>query len=152
MARIIRRVVANKKRGAALIAALQIITLILIGFFSFFGGSQQSPKAPAETQVTGPVASGAAAGNQTARPQTAAEKAALRKSAHFGKKLYEPLASEIYNLATTNAAAVTAARNEARNLNQPYNGATLTTDRQDYPPFSYVYFHGTGFQPGETVD
>ncbi len=30
--------------------------------------------------------------------------------------------------------------------------ATLTTDREDYPPFSYVYFHGTGFQPGETVN
>src|ERR1041384_1929723 len=159
MPKLIRRAV-KKGRGAALIAALQIITLILIGFLSLFGGSRQSVhKAPAETQVTGPVAAIASGHAQTetaqlrtAKDLTAAEKAALRQSAHFGKKVYEPLASEIYNLVTTNAAAVTAARNEARQLNQPYDGATLTTDREDYPPFSYVYFHGTGFQPGETVD
>src|SRR2546425_7376013 len=28
---------------------------------------------------------------------------------------------------------------------------TVTTDRQDYPPFSYVDITGTGFMPGETV-
>src|SRR5436190_18947937 len=63
MARIIRRVVGNKKRGAALIAALQIISLMLIGFLTFIGGPQRSPKAPAETQVSAPaqqVASAAA--------------------------------------------------------------------------------------------
>ena len=32
------------------------------------------------------------------------------------------------------------------------NEATLTTDQEDYPPYSYVYITGTGFQPGETVD
>lgn len=32
------------------------------------------------------------------------------------------------------------------------NGATLYTDRQDYPPYSYVYINGTGFEPGETVN
>src|SRR6266581_1932308 len=30
--------------------------------------------------------------------------------------------------------------------------ATVTTDFQDYPPFSYVGIRGTGFQPGETVN
>src|SRR5205085_671533 len=101
MARIIRRVVANKKRGAALIAALQVIALMLIGFFSFIGGPQQSPKAPAETQVTGPAQGQTQTGQTdqaqtetfqpiTAQDLTAAEKSALRKSAHFGKKLYEP--------------------------------------------------------------
>ncbi|HTL57694.1 MAG TPA: hypothetical protein VL361_18555, partial [Candidatus Limnocylindrales bacterium] len=30
-------------------------------------------------------------------------------------------------------------------------GATVTTDKQDYPPFSYVDITGAGFQPGETV-
>src|SRR5437588_6627578 len=160
MARIIRRVVGNKKRGAALIAALQIITLILIGFFSFIGGPRQSPKAPAETQVTGPVQdqTQAAQGqtNQTNQAQTettqpitakdltAADKSALRKSAHFGKKLYEPLNTQVFNLATARAA-------QAHNPDTP-NDATLTTDQQDYPPYSYVYFHGSGFQPGETVD
>src|SRR5215831_4233257 len=29
--------------------------------------------------------------------------------------------------------------------------ASVTTDRQDYPPFSYVDITGAGFQPGETV-
>src|SRR5437763_17186134 len=104
MARIIRRVVANKKRGAALIAALQIITLILIGFFSFIGGPRQSPKAPAETQVTGPAQDQTQATQnqtdqtqtQTAQPLTAADKSALRNSAHFGKKLYEPLNTQVF--------------------------------------------------------
>ena len=32
------------------------------------------------------------------------------------------------------------------------NEATLTTDREDYPPYSYVYINGTGFEPGETVN
>src|SRR5438067_3722421 len=157
MARIIRRVVANKKRGAALIAALQIITLILIGFFSFIGGPQQSPKAPAETQVTGPAQDQTQATEDqtdqaqtetaqpiTAKDLTAADKSALRKSAHFAKKLYEPLNSQVFNLATQRAA-------QAHNPDIP-NDATLTTDHEDYPPYSYVYFHGSGFQPNETVD
>src|SRR5437773_9780990 len=112
MARIIRRVVANKKRGAALIAALQVVALMLIGFFSFIGGPQQSPKAPAETQVTGPAQDQTQAAQdqtdqtdqaqtQTAQPLTAADKSALRKSAHFAKKLYEPLNSQVFNLVTT---------------------------------------------------
>src|SRR5439155_12626310 len=34
---------------------------------------------------------------------------------------------------------------------KPPSGPTVTTDRQDYPPFSYVDITGTGFIPGETV-
>ena len=30
-------------------------------------------------------------------------------------------------------------------------GGHPTTDRDDYPPLSYVYFTGSGFEPGETV-
>src|SRR6266850_7241581 len=141
MARIIRRVVGNRKRGAALIAALQVIALILIGFLSFIGGPQHSPKAPAETQVSGPAQDQTQATEdqtnqtdqsqtETAQPLTAAEKSALRKSAHFATKLYEPLASQVFNLATSRAA-------QAHNPELP-NNATLTTDRQDYPPYSYV--------------
>src|ERR1700741_2866837 len=74
MARIIRHVVANKKRGAALIAALQVIALILIGFFSFFGGSQQSPnKAKTFSQKSGPAQAQTAPAQdqtQTAQDQT----------------------------------------------------------------------------------
>ena len=32
------------------------------------------------------------------------------------------------------------------------NGATLTTDQEDYQPYTYVYMTGTGFSPGETVN
>ena len=41
---------------------------------------------------------------------------------------------------------------QPRSSESPNDEPTLTTDREDYPPFSYVYFHGTGFQPGETVN
>src|SRR6185369_4590866 len=58
----------------------------------------------------------------------------------------EPLASQVFNLATQRAAA---AQNPAPELP---NEATLTTDQDDYAPFTYVYFTGTGFQPGETVN
>src|SRR5436190_12311900 len=169
MARIIRRVVGNKKRGAALIAALQIISLMLIGFLTFIGGPQRSPKAPAETQVSGPaqqVASAAADALQqpaqtadqtetaqpiTAADLTAAEKAALRRSAHAAKKLYEPLASQVFNLQRSRVEAQ-AAQRSAQGPEALDNGPTLTTDREDYPPYSYVYFHGAGFEPGEPVD
>src|SRR6185369_9097919 len=29
--------------------------------------------------------------------------------------------------------------------------ATVTTDKEDYPPYSVVYITGAGFAPGETV-
>src|SRR6266853_1465037 len=163
MARIIRRVVGNKKRGAALIAALQIISLILVGFLTFIGGPQRSPKAPAETQVSAPaqqVASAAADALQqpaqtadqteTVQPLTAAQREALRQSAHLAKKLYEPLASQVFSLAQQRIADQ-AAQRSAQGPESP-NSATLTTDRDDYPPYSYVYFTGSGFQPGETVN
>ncbi|PYI58437.1 MAG: hypothetical protein DMC59_08465, partial [Verrucomicrobia bacterium] len=142
MPKLIRRTI-RKGGGAALIAALQVIALILIGFFSFIGGPQQSLKAPAETQVTGPAQDQ----TQTAQPLMAADKSALRASAVVATRLYEPLATQVFNLATTRAAEV----QNSQNSELP-NEATLTTDREDYPPFSYVYFHGTGFQPGETVN
>src|ERR1041385_3782270 len=160
MPKLLRRTV-RKGGGAALLIALQLITLTLLSLIGPMASGPKQANAPADSQQAsvvqdqGQQAPGTDALQQqrfTATDLTAAEKAALRQSAHFGKKVYEPLASEIYNLVTTNAAAVTAARNEARQLNQPYDGATLTPDREDYPPFSYVYFHGAGFQPGETVD
>ena len=52
MARLIRRALGTKKRGAALLGALQLITLILIGILSFIDGPKESRKAPAETQAS----------------------------------------------------------------------------------------------------
>src|SRR5438874_7764219 len=155
MARIIRRTV--KKRGTALIVAVQLTFLTLLSLVSFVNGPQQSaPPKDGFAVANGSQVNVAQAQTQTAQAQaetdeprtakdlTAADKAALRKSAHFAKKLYEPLNTQMFNLATQRAAA-------AHNSELP-NSATLTTDRQDYPPYSYVYFHGSGFQPGETVD
>src|SRR5439155_20119678 len=85
-----------------------------------------------------------------ARPLTAADNDALRASAVFAKKLYEPLASQVFSLAQQRIADQAAQRTQSPE--SPNEGPTLTSDRQDYPPYSYVYFHGTGFQPGETVD
>jgi hypothetical protein len=73
--------------------------------------------------------------------------------------LYEPRATQIFNLATSRAESAEAARQAAQQSaeqslqqgEQP-NEATLTTDRQDYAPYSYVYISGTGFDPGETVN
>src|SRR5436190_9323373 len=179
MARIIRRTV--KKRGAALIVALQLTVLTLISLVSFVGGPQQSAKAPADSQTqssssaavasakdaSASSSSGATqtapdqtetdqAQTQTAQPLTAkdltaADKAALRQSAIPAKKLYEPRASQVFSLAQQRIADQ-AAQRSAQGPEAPDEGPTLTTDRQDYPPYSYVYFTGTGFQPGETVN
>src|SRR5881409_2353444 len=164
MARIIRRTV--KKRGAALIVALQLTVLTLISLVSFVGGPKQSAKAPADSQVkSSSSASSYSSADQTAQAQTetdqtqtqtaqlltATDKENLRASAVPAKKLYEPRASQVFNLATTRAESQ-AAQRSTQESESPNDAPTLTTDREDYPPYSYVYFTGTGFQPGETVD
>src|SRR5947207_5082780 len=149
-----------QKRGTVLYVALQLTALTVISLLSFIGGPQsRDGGTPAGTEVTAPAQpqtdadqtqTDAADQTQPAQPPTtakdltASDKSALRKSAHFAKKLYEPLNTQVFNLATSRAA-------QAHNPELP-NDATLTTDRQDYPPYSYVYFHGSGFQPNETVD
>ncbi len=57
------------------------------------------------------------------------------------------MASQVFSLATTRAAAARNLQNES-----PNDAPSLTTDREDYAPYTYVYFKGTGFQPGETVN
>jgi len=155
MARLIRRALGTKKRGAALLGALQLITLILIGILSFIDGPKESRKAPAETQAS------ASSQDQTqaAQDQTQTDQApsvpvsreSLRRSAHFGKKLYEPLASQVFSLQRSRV-ELQAAQRSSQGPESPNTEPTLTTDREDYSPYSYVYFHGSGFQPGETVN
>src|ERR1041385_3546699 len=165
MSKLIRR---KKEIGAALAVALQLIALSLIGVIgNFVAGSHESTKAPTASHVTAPaqqVASNTGAlQNQapTLQPLTAANKANLRSSAHFARKLYEPLAAQVFSLATTRAESAEAARKAVQQPGQrssqeggelPNDGPTLTTDREDYQPYTYVYFTGTGFQPGETVN
>ena len=144
--------------------ALTLTGLTLLSLVSFVGSPQsRDGGTPAETQVSAPVAGGADADvrpgpdtdrpdqTQTAQALTAADKDALRRSAHFANKLYEPRASQVFNLQRSRVESQ-AAQRSAQGPESPNDEPTLTTDRDDYPPFSYVYFTGTGFQPGETVD
>src|SRR4029077_18440734 len=144
MSKLIRH---TQKRGTALFVALQLTALTVLSLVSFVDSPQQSPKAAAETQVSAPVPGGPHAGISsdqdqtqadqafTAKDLTAADKSALRQSAHFATKLQEPLHTQIFNLAMS----------RAESAQQPAQGpevlskAPLTTDREDYPPFSYVY-------------
>src|SRR5206468_3306201 len=60
---------------------------------------------------------------------------------------------QVFDLATSRAeSAQQSAQQSVQEGEAPNEGPTLTTDREDYPPYSYVYFTGTGFQPGETVN
>src|SRR5204862_7111855 len=99
MSKLIRRTV--KKRGTALIVALQLTALTFLSLVSFIGGPHQSAKAPADSQVSAPAQTQTAAAAQdqaqTAQPPTATapSRDELRASAVFANKLYEPLASQV---------------------------------------------------------
>src|SRR6266536_6621030 len=140
MSKIIRRTAGMKKEvGTALIVALQITTLTLISLMApFASGPQQAAKAPADSQMT--------AASQ-AQPVSAPPAGAIRAT-----KLYEPRATQIFDLATTRAESARQSAQQSVQAVEAPNEATLTTDREDYPPYSYVYMSGTGFEPGETVN
>src|SRR6478609_5937512 len=94
---------SKKKNGAALLVTLQLAVLTLIGVILPFGsGPQQSANGPAVSQ-TSPADTQTQADTPTARALTAADKTNLRSSAHFAKKLYEPIASQVFNLAVSRA-------------------------------------------------
>src|SRR5436190_12263780 len=100
-------------------------------------GSHQPASSPVESQMS-------ATQTQTAQAATASAKGDRRASAIAATKLSGPRATEIFNLNTTRAWS-------ASQADLP-NGATLTTDQEDYQPYTYVYITGTGFTPGETVN
>jgi HYR domain/PKD domain len=149
MSKLVRR---KKEIGAALAVALQLTTLGLIGLIlPLSNGPQQPANAPADSQMS--------AAPQT-QPVSEPPTGAIRAT-----RLYEPLATQVFNLAVSRAesaqqSAQEAAQQSAQQTAQQSSllsettttQATLTTDRQDYPPFSYVYINGTGFEPGETVN
>ncbi len=139
MRKIIRRTAGMKKEiGAALVVALQLITLTLIGLMApFLTGPQHSADSAGASQVSATDA-------QTAQPPTATVQSDRRASAIAATKLSGLRATEVFNLATTRAAS--ASQSELP------NEATLTTDQEDYQPYIYVYITGTGFAPGETVN
>src|SRR5437773_2578979 len=49
------------------------------------------------------------------------------------------------------AGAFAPVRSVAQNSTNVSSPATVTTDREDYPPYSVVYITGTGFRPSEIV-
>src|SRR5262249_483417 len=142
MSKLVRR---KKEIGAALIVALQLATVTLIGLMLPFGNGPQPVKAPADSQMSAPA--------QTAQAPMAIDRSALRASARYANKADGPRATEVFNLAASRAAsAESTLQATQQSLQEAPTGATLTSDQEDYPPYSYVYFHGTGFQPGETVN
>src|SRR5947207_11809508 len=147
MSKIVRRTAGMKKEvGAALIVALQITTLTLVGLMApFAGGPQQSAKAPAGSEMSSRQ-------TQTGQAPTASVPSQPRASTVAATKLYEPRATQILNLAASRAESARQVAQQSVQESEAPNQATLTTNLQDYPPFSYVYFSGTGFEPGETVN
>src|SRR5437870_13613898 len=86
----------KKEIGAALILALQLTTLTVIGLMApFASGPQQSANAPADAQMSAPQTE-----TQTAQAPTATvTRDALRASPVFATKPYEPPTSGISHLA-----------------------------------------------------
>ncbi len=125
----------KKEVGAALIVALQLTALTFLSLVSFIGGPQQSTKAPAESQMS-------AAQTQTGQPSTATALTDRRASAIRATKLYEPRATEIFNLATSRAESAQQSAQQSVQEGEAPNEATLTTDREA----PNEHFHGG--QPG----
>src|SRR6266545_1312153 len=150
MSKLIRRTAGKKQVGAALIVALQLMTVTLIGLMLPFGNGPQPVKALADSQMSAPSQAQSPVGALRAPPA-----GAIR-----AVKLYEPRATQVFNMATSRAesarqSAEQSAQQSAQQSMQEGeapNEVTLFTDRSDYPPFSYVYINGTGFEPGETVN
>src|SRR5207249_5346318 len=97
MSKLIRR--TKNDFGAALLIALQMITLTLAGLLMpLAGGPQQSANAPADSEM-----SAADTQTQTAQAPTPIDRSDLRASAVFANKVYGPRATEVFNLATSRA-------------------------------------------------
>src|SRR5262245_21660779 len=115
MSKLIRR---KKEIGAALAVALQLTTLTLIGVIGHLvAGHQHSTNAPLASQTTAaPALRQTTQTNHalTVQPLTPAEKSALRASAVFAKKLYEPRAGQVFNLAINRAASAESTRQAAQ--------------------------------------
>src|SRR6476661_6355961 len=97
MSKLIRR--TKKNFGAALLIALQLITLTLAGLLMPWGtGPQQSANPPASSQM-----SAVPTQTQTVQAPTAISRSALRKSAVYANKVYGTRASQVFSLATSRA-------------------------------------------------
>jgi hypothetical protein len=96
-----------------LLVALQMLALTLAGLLMPFAGGPKHPaKAPAGSQM-----SAAQTQTQTVQAPTATVKADRRASAVFATKLYEPRATEVFNLATSRAESAQQSLQESESPN-----------------------------------
>src|SRR5439155_14657766 len=121
--------------------------LLVLAAFGALPGGRAMPQGSAQDQ-TGDLAQAPQPSNNNASSPasgtTATVQSDRRASAIPATKLSGQRATEVFNLGTSRA--------EGANQAEAPNGATLTTDQEDYQPYTYVYITGTGFTPGETVN
>ena len=96
----------------------------------------------------------------SAVPQTApaqatpvSDRSALRASAVYANKVYGPRASQVFNLAASRVPISPERQRTGPEHPGPEspNEATLTSDQEDYPPYSYVYFPAPAFSPAKPL-
>ena len=147
MSKLIRR---KKEIGAALAVALQLITVNIDRLdLPFRWAAAVGESSGRLTNERG------APGRTKPKPPPVTDRSALRASAVYANKVYGPRARRylIWPLAALSQRSQPDRQRNSQCKRATYlTTATLTTDQEDYPPYSYVYFHGTGFQPGETVN
>jgi len=107
--------------------------LLVLAALGALPGGRAMPQGSAQDQKGG-----------LAQAPTATVQSDRRASAIPATKLSGQRATEVFNLGTSRA--------EGANQAEAPNGATLTTDQEDYQPYTYVYITGAGFAPGETVN
>src|SRR6266403_3932755 len=124
-----------------------VVAVLVLAALGALPGGRAMPQRSAQDQK-GSLAQAQEASNNNVSPPASGTTATVegdrRASAIPATKLSGPRATGVFYLAVSRAAA--AAQSEAP------NSATLTTDQEDYQPYTYVYMSGTGFAPGETVN
>jgi hypothetical protein len=65
--------------------------------------------------------------------------------------MFESRAARFLSLAAKSSGTATSRTSGSIGDAPSTGGATITTDREDYPPYSIVFMQGSGFAPGETV-
>src|SRR5438874_8738567 len=115
--------------------------LVLAALGALPGGHATGPQQPASAPVDSQIS---ATQTKTNQAPTASAKDGRRASAIAATKLSGPQATGVFYLGASRAASA--------NQSALPNEATLTTDQEDYQPYTYVSMTRTGFAPGNTVN
>src|SRR6266403_3887563 len=110
-----------------------VVAVLVFAALGALPGGRAMPQRSAQDQT-----------GSLAQAPTASAKGDRHASAIPATKLSGPRATGVFYLGVSRAAS--AAQSESP------NSATLTTDQEDYQPYTYVYITGTGFAPGATVN